>query len=103
MSLILFSIEGLEGTGGMQEPCNFGTLDGQEYDDCSCDLYGAQVHLKRPLSDSEFWALRDIESMFDMDGDFPDEGEDWDDEEHRCWLNFDFFSDAARAYLNALS
>lgn len=75
---------------------------GEEFDD-SIPLYGSQVHLARMLSDAEIGKLRAIESMFDQDGDWPEEGEAWDAEEHRCWLNFDYFSDAARNYLISLA
>jgi hypothetical protein len=74
---------------------------GEDFDD-TIPIYGAQVHLTRPLSDQEFFILRSIESMFDYDGNFPEEGQEWNSEEHQCWLNFDYFSQAARDYLESI-
>lgn len=101
MTIILFEIPGSELGADDLRPYNM-SEPGECFDD-SLMLYSNQVHLRRPLSDDEFWKLRDIESMFDMDGDLPDDDEAWDDDEHRAWLNFDYFSNAARAYLESLN
>ena len=77
--------------------CNY-SAPGEEFDDNEY-LYGSQVHLTRVLTGLELIRLREIESSFDMDGDWPQDGEPWDKEEHTCWLNFDYFSAAARAYI----
>ena len=81
-------------------PCNF-SRPGEEFDDYLY-LYSSQVHLTRDLTGLELIRLREIESQFDLDGDWPQDGEPWDAEMHTYWINFDFFSAAARAYLESL-
>lgn len=83
-----------------EQPYNWST-SGENFDDV-VPLYGSQVHLTRVLTGRELIRLREIESQFDMDGDWPQDGEPWDKEMHTCWLNFDYFSAAARAYLESL-
>lgn len=83
-----------------ERPTNYSS-PGEELDD-HVPMYGSQVHLTRVLTGLELIRLREIESQFDMDGDWPQDCEPWDAEMHTCWLNFDFFSAAARAYLESL-
>lgn len=83
-------------------PCNY-SQPGEDFDDTD-PLYGSQVHLRRPLTEAEVARLEQIESSFDIDGDFPAKGKAWDIEGgwHSYWLNFDYFSAVARAYLESL-
>lgn len=84
----------------MDRPYNW-SEPGEELDDME-PIYSSQVHIERPLSAAEWEALEKIEPRYDWDGDFPDDMNDWNPEEHRMWINFDYFSLAARRYLESL-
>ena len=100
MSAILFEIPGSELDSETLTPFNI-SGEGEEFDDIEL-IYSNQVHLTRMLSDEELKGLMKIESGFNLDGNLPDELKDWDEAEHNAWINFDFFSNAARAYLESL-